>query len=250
MGGMERVIKVGSPILFIAASVWLFVESGFFHIPDNDALLDALTATIERQEESIELGALPSFQSLERLRKKRTALLGLRQEFVAVAQQASSDEDLDSVLKEWGYEPEDPPTIAIKELEKQILRQIGPSKRKEKTEAVRIFLCDTARKAGDADLFTILTLTALRDQTARRAAPLGTLLAFKIEFSFVAGVSETVRFIERWILDAPAGVFIKPENMAFQRVDPNLWGSSLKYYSGPPVRVDLDISVLINIDNP
>ena len=250
MGGMERTVKVGSPIVFIVASVWLFVESGFFHIPANDALIESLTATIERQEESIALGTLPSLQSLDRLRKKRTALLGLRKEFGAVAEKASSDDNLAAILKEWGYEPDDPPTIAIKELEKQILQQIGPSKRKEKTEAVKIFLCDMARKSGDADLFTILSLTALRERQTRREAPMGTLLAFTLEFSFVSGVSETVRFIERWILDAPAGVFIKPENMTFQRVDPNLWGTSLKYYSGPPVRVDLDISVLINIDNP
>lgn len=250
MVDLERVVKVGSPIVFIAASVWLFLESGFFHIPANDALIETLTATIERQEESITLGTFPSLQSLESLRKKRTALLGLRQKFGAVAERASSDDDLDAILKEWGYESDDPPTLAIKGLETQILEQIGPSKRKEKTEAVKIFLCDMARKSGDADLFTILALTAARARQARREAPMGTLLAFSIEFSFVSGVSETVRFIERWILDAPAGVFIKPENMAFQRVDPNLWGTSLKYCSGPPVRVDLDISVLINIDNP
>ena len=74
--------------------------------------------------------------------------------------------------------------------------------------------------------------------------------SYRMEFTRNGWFEGAYRFIERWILDAPAGVFIKPENMAFQRVDPNLWGSSLKYYSGPPVRVDLDISVLINIDNP
>ncbi len=250
MADIERVVKVGSPILFIVASVWLFVESGFVHIPGNNALIDTLTATVERQEESIELGMLPSLQSVEGLRKKRTALLELRQEYGAVAKVSSAEDDLDTILKEWGYEPNDPPPIALNGLEQQILKQIGPKKRKQKTEAVKIFLCDMAHKVGDADIFTILSLNAVRAKKVQREAPMGTLLDFEIEISFVSGVSETVRFIERWILDAPAGIFIKPENMAFQRVDPNLWGTSLKYYSGPPVRVDLDISVLINIDNP
>lgn len=250
MGDLERMVKVGSPIVFIVASVWLFVESGFIHIPENDALAETLTATVMRQDESIELGTLPSLRSLEMLRRKRAALLDLRQKFGAVAKRESGDEDVDAILKEWGYEPNDPPTVSIKSLESQILKKIGASKRQEKIEAVTTFLCHMARASGDADLFTILALNAVGDPHAQREAPMGTLLAFGIEFSFVAGVSETVRFIERWILDAPPGIFIKPENMAFQRVDPNLWGTSLKYYAGPPVRVDLDITVLINIDNP
>jgi hypothetical protein len=251
---MERMIRIASPFLFLAISVWLFVDTGFFATPGNDTLSDLLSVTTRGLEAALERGALPSVQAREALQEREAALAEIKQGIGTAGSGSggpgSGDETLESVLKEWGYQAEDPIALALKTLESQLRRMKGPAWSGDRSVEVRTFVNDLARKMGDADLFTSLTLAVVPDSAPNRAPLPGSLVGFRLEFSFISGVDEAVQFLEDWALDTPPGIFVTPEKIMLRRIEPNLWGSSLRYYSGPPIRADLTVAVLFNVTSP
>jgi hypothetical protein len=253
---MERKIKLASPFVFLLLSVWLFVEAGFFSTPANDLMAESLDATTARLGESLSRGKLPSIQTLERQRARRELLLGVKSEYGAVPQEPPG-ETLESILKEWGYRQEDPLAAALSRLEDRIMRNLGGAAAGRSggdatrvRNAVQTFVNNMARKAAEADLFTSLTLDVVEESSPFVTDQPSELPVVTLAFSFISGVAEAVQFIESWVLDSPPGILVTPGQISFMRVEPDLWGSSLKYFSGPPVRTDLTFTVILNLENP
>lgn len=253
---MEKTVKLASPLVFLVVSIWLFVEAGFFSTPANDSMTDSLVAKTNRLEEILTMGTLPSVQALTDLQERREALLAQKADFGTIAREPSH-ETLQSILKEWGYRPEDPMSRALHQFEEQLLSRLEadfqgspPDARPQWQGAVRAFVNDLARKAAESDLYMSLTLEIAESSSPGDADHPRTLPVFTVAFSFISGIAEAVQFIESWTLDAPPGVFVKPGQIGFQRVEPDLWGSSLRYFSGPPVRTDLSCTAVLNLENP
>lgn len=241
---MNEKFKIAVPVVFTLASVCLFLEAGLVSTPANDALADRLQATAQRLEDSIAKGTLPSEQALEALRARRDAMVRARAEYGALDPRDTGD-DLPALLREWGYQPDDPVALSLKELQSELAGLLGPE-RKSEADA---FVGDMVRKIGQADLFTSLTLGVSRDLSPAGTGPPGSLHPFRVVFSFVSGVGEAAEFIETWALEAPDGILLRPEKISLKRIEPDLWGSSLKFYSSPPIRVDLSYLILLNVGN-
>jgi len=238
---MEKLIRTASPFIFFVAAVCLFVDTGFFATPANDSINDRLQRSTERLVASLEEGNLPSKQSVDALHRESALLRAAQKDFGLIIPPAAT-ETLQAVLKEWGYQEDDQIAKAVSRLESKLLELIGADRKDE----IKVFVNNFARKSGGADLFTSLELEVEAVGPTDPNAPPGDGPAFRIAFSFISGVAEAAQFVETWALDPPPGIVMRPETIAFKRIAPDIWGASLRYYSGPPVRTDISFLVTIN----
>jgi hypothetical protein len=238
---MEKLIKIAAPFIFFVAAVCLFADTGFFVTPANDSINDRLQRSTERIVTSLEEGILPSARSVEELHAESAVLRAAQEGFGLIAPPPPA-ETLQAILKEWGYQEDDQIAKAVTRFESRLLEQLGADGRDE----IGVFVNDFARKAGGADLFTSVELEAEAVGATDPDAPPGDGPAFRVVFSFISGVAEAAQFVETWALDPPPGIVMRPEKIAFKRIAPDIWGSSLRYYSGPPVRTDVTCLVSIN----
>jgi|GEM_PF-2849440 len=229
-------------LLLLLLSTGLLIETCFVSWPANEELESNLAKAMTELNLAREADSLPSQKKMALLTLRQDALIEVEADF-GIIEPPSKEVTLQSVLAEGGYKPGDSVVIALEGLRDALERRLGSSRR----EIVAAFIVDLAQEMKDADLFTCLSLDLVPEAEAERPDDRGGIVAFTLDHSFVAGVADAVQFLERWILDPPAGLFINPITIQLQRIGPDLWGTSSRFYSGPPVRTDLAVSVLINV---
>ena len=229
-----KTLRAAAPFVFLLAGALFFLRVGLIVIPSNDSLAERVEAEIARLDDSLKDGTLPSTAAVEALGKERVRLAEALKALGATAP-SSPEESLASVIEEWGYRPGDPMAAGLKKLAAGLAAKLGPANR----AMVALLVNNLARRAGEADLFSILSFRFDTILSPSEEAPPCGGPALRIHFSFISGVDEAVRFVEALAFKPPSGLFLKPEKIIFARIDPDIWGASLKHFTGPPVRVDL-----------
>ncbi len=236
-----RIIRIAAPFVFILVGVLLFLQIAQPALTRNRQATKSLSERIEQLSSDLDREAPPSRQAVEKLRMRLDLLRKKSRESGTIVPEPAN-ENLQTILKEWGYTPKDPIVQSLIAIENDLTLNLSSRYR----EGIRTFVNNMARMIGDAGIVTSLTMTVETGRRTRTRHGEEGLSLFLLNFSFISGITEAILFSENWICNRAPGVLIKPEKMSFMRIEPDLWGTQLNDYSSPPIRTDLVLSVSFN----
>lgn len=237
---MTTFLKMAVPPFLLVAGVLLYLLQASPHASENDEAVVEISRDVDRFEKAVHENKFPSRLTLESLQMKRQSLEKSIKEYGTLAPDAPNETSR-TILREWGYASDSPVSAEIEEIQTGLGAIFG----QEHAEGIRKFVNHTARNIGHSELTNCLDMVVSPALNRPDSPGHGRLPVFSIRFSFIAGITEAVEFVENWILTAPPGVVIRPVKTVFQRQGPDHWGEGLDTYSGPPIRVDLDLSVTL-----
>ncbi len=237
---MKTYLTMASPLILLLAGVLLFFLQANPASRENDGIVLGIAGDVSRFERTVLENSFPSRATLESLQMKRDMLEKSIREYGALTPDPAN-ETSGTVLKEWGYASDAAVGKKLEAVQTSLDAIFGA----EHSEGVRKFVNHTARNIGLSELSNCLDMLVSPALNLPDSPGHGRLPVFFIRFSFFSGITEAVEFVENWILTAPSGVVIRPVKTVFQRQGPDHWGDELDLYSGPPIRVDLDLSVTL-----
>ena len=245
MTGFKRVLKMILPVVLLLAAGGIYLGEVKPAVRINEEHGASLAARIATFESLLnDRGFYPSPELIDDLvrleQETESAMRGL----LAPAPGAEEmEKELKYILMQWGYPLSNPVYLDTERFRVDVERAMGAELERSATRLARTLALSFA-KAG-IGRFEKLEVVETGEGTAAGDGP---LRGFDVEIVINAGITEALQFVEDWILASGGGLLVRPGKIALKPLDPGQWLENIKYYSGPPVRLELTARVLFIID--
>lgn len=238
-----RLIRFALPLLLLLLSLVVYLT---YVRPLSASTKERKSKLLEKNRTLLqfieEKGFYPMQSTLEKLTHSEKILnTALKDYLENHGPDRDQDQNIDAILKEWGYPEESKLAVKLKSLKQGVLNGLKKTKPTE-LALRRLGLCLCKAGVEDVDKMAFIPV-----ENACFSLD-GDLSAFDVEFLFSAGLTEAMHFMTDLFFLPSGGILVQPVFMTFQRIETAQWIGDLNQYSGPPARFELRARFIFTVD--
>jgi hypothetical protein len=245
MTGFKRSLKMILPVVLLLAAAGIYLGEVKPAVRVNEQHGASLAGRIAVFESLLNgQGFYPSPELIDELVRLEQETGSEMRGLLAPAPEAEEmEKELKYILMQWGYALSNPVYLDTERFRVDAERAMGAEREESATRLARMLALSFA-KAGIGRFEKLEVVETDQDPLAGS----GPLRGFGVEIVINAGITEALQFVEDWILSSGGGLLVRPDKIVLKPLDPGQWLEDIKYYSGPPVRLELTATVLFIID--